>query len=48
MAPAAAYGELPAGFRTQEATNGTTLHIRVGGHGPAVVVVHGFGDSGDM
>ena len=48
-APAAAYGEFPAGFRTAEiATNGTSLHVRVGGHGPAVVLLHGFGDTGDM
>ncbi len=39
----------PAGFRTQEiATNGTSLHVRVGGSGPAVVLVHGYGDTGDM
>jgi pimeloyl-ACP methyl ester carboxylesterase len=30
------------------ATNGTTLYVRVGGHGPAVVLLHGFGDTGDM
>jgi len=47
--PAFAYGEFPQGFITKEiATNGTTLHVRVGGHGPAVVVLHGFGDTGDM
>jgi pimeloyl-ACP methyl ester carboxylesterase len=47
--PAAAYGEFPDGFRAQEiATNGTTLHVRIGGQGPAVVVLHGFGDTGDM
>jgi len=48
--PAAARVEpFPAGFSTQEiATNGTTLHVRVGGHGPAVVMLHGFGDTGDM
>jgi pimeloyl-ACP methyl ester carboxylesterase len=41
--------DLPAGFRTQEvATNGTTLHVRVGGAGPAVVLLHGYGDTGDM
>jgi len=40
---------LPAVFKTQEiATNGTTLHVRVGGTGPAVVLLHGFGDTGDM
>ena len=39
----------PAGFRLHEiATNGTTLHVRVGGAGPAVVLLHGFGDTGDM
>jgi pimeloyl-ACP methyl ester carboxylesterase len=39
----------PAGFRTQEiTTNGATLHVRVGGTGPAVVLLHGFGDTGDM
>ena len=49
MAPAAAYGEFPQGFVHKEiATNGTTLHVRVGGHGPAVVLLHGFGDTGDM
>jgi pimeloyl-ACP methyl ester carboxylesterase len=41
--------DLPTGFRTQEiATNGTTLHVRVGGKGPAVVLLHGYGDTGDM
>ena len=30
------------------AANGTTLHVRVGGHGPAAVLLHGFGDTGDM
>ena len=40
---------LPAAFKTQEIkTNGTTLHVRVGGSGPAVVLLHGFGDTGDM
>jgi pimeloyl-ACP methyl ester carboxylesterase len=39
----------PASFRTQMvATNGTSLHVRVGGKGPAVVLLHGFGDTGDM
>jgi pimeloyl-ACP methyl ester carboxylesterase len=49
-APAfAGYGDFPRGFRTEEIkTNGTTLHVRVGGHGPAVVLLHGFGDTGDM
>lgn len=39
----------PAGFRSQMiATNGTSLYVRVGGKGPAVVLLHGFGDTGDM
>jgi pimeloyl-ACP methyl ester carboxylesterase len=29
-------------------TNGTSLYVRVGGKGPAVVLLHGFGDTGDM
>jgi len=36
-------------FRTQmEKTNGTSLFVRFGGKGPAVVLLHGFGDTGDM
>jgi len=39
----------PAGFRTQRiATNGTTLYVRIGGKGPAVVLLHGYGETGDM
>jgi pimeloyl-ACP methyl ester carboxylesterase/uncharacterized RmlC-like cupin family protein len=39
----------PTGFRTQEIeTNGTVLHVRIGGTGPAVVLIHGYGDTGDM
>jgi pimeloyl-ACP methyl ester carboxylesterase len=39
----------PASFRTHNVqTNGTSLYVRVGGHGPAVVLLHGFGDTGDM
>jgi pimeloyl-ACP methyl ester carboxylesterase len=46
---AAAVAPFPESFRTHEiATNGTTLHVRVGGSGPAVVLLHGFGDTGDM
>jgi pimeloyl-ACP methyl ester carboxylesterase len=29
-------------------TNGTSLYVRIGGSGPAVVLLHGFGDTGDM
>jgi len=39
----------PAAFHEQDiATNGTTIHVRVGGHGPAVVLLHGYGETGDM
>src|SRR5580704_5480080 len=39
----------PAGFRQQDiATDGATIRVRIGGHGPAVVLLHGFGDTGDM
>jgi pimeloyl-ACP methyl ester carboxylesterase len=39
----------PAGFHTQRIpTNGTTLYVRVGGTGPAVVLLHGYGETGDM
>lgn len=40
---------LPANFHTQMVpTNGTSLYVRVGGKGPAVVLLHGFGFTGDM
>ncbi len=49
LSPAFALEPLPASFHTQEIkTNGTTLHVRVGGTGPAVVMLHGFADTGDM
>jgi pimeloyl-ACP methyl ester carboxylesterase len=39
----------PSGFRTAEIpTDGATIHVRIGGQGPAVVMLHGFGDTGDM
>jgi len=39
----------PASFHTQDIqTDGATIHVRVGGKGPAVVLLHGFGDTGDM
>jgi pimeloyl-ACP methyl ester carboxylesterase len=48
--PAAAQVQpFPASFRTQEiTTNGVTIHLRVGGKGPAVVLLHGYGETGDM
>src|SRR5580692_8997006 len=48
-APASAIEPFPSSFHTEEIkTNGTSLHVRVGGQGPAVVMLHGFGDTGDM
>ncbi|UVO50199.1 alpha/beta hydrolase [Sphingomonas sp. SUN019] len=39
----------PASFHAEEiATNGATIHVRVGGKGPAVVLLHGYGETGDM
>ena len=39
----------PASFHNREiATNGATIHVRIGGHGPAVVMLHGYGETGDM
>src|SRR3989442_9023603 len=39
----------PAGFKTQTiATNGTRIFVRVGGHGPAVLLLHRFWGTGDM
>src|ERR1044072_9416157 len=47
--PAAAQVQFPAEIRTQEiTTNGATIHVRVGGSGPAVVLLHGYGETGDM
>jgi len=41
--------DFPASFRTERiTTNGATLSVRVGGKGPAVVLIHGYGESGDM
>jgi len=48
-AHAAPIGVFPKGFTNVEVpVGGTTLHVRKGGSGPAVVLLHGFGDTGDM
>ncbi|MCJ1882458.1 alpha/beta fold hydrolase [Pseudomonas nitroreducens] len=49
-APAqAGIAAFPSSFHTQEIpVEGATIHVRVGGTGPAVVLLHGFGDTGDM
>jgi len=39
----------PPGFRTQHINMADAkIYVRVGGKGPAVVMLHGFGDTGDM
>src|SRR6202050_483837 len=49
VGPAFALEPFPSSFHTQEInTNGTTLHVRIGGQGPAVIMLHGFADTGDM
>lgn len=49
VAPLAAIEPFPPSFKTQMVeTNGTSLYVRLGGKGPAVVLLHGFGDTGDM
>src|ERR1700720_1393859 len=39
----------PSAFRGQHmAVSGGTQYVRLGGDGPAVLLLHGFGDTGDM
>ena len=39
----------PATFKIQEiALDGVTIYTRIGGAGPAVLLLHGFADTGDM
>jgi pimeloyl-ACP methyl ester carboxylesterase len=50
LAPAwAAPLSYPSTFKIEDIkTPEVTIHVRVGGSGPAVVLLHGFGDTGDM
>ena len=52
LAPAAQAAEpgMPAQFKTAsvQTADGATIHVRTGGKGPAVVLIPGFGDTGDM
>ena len=42
-------GPFPASFATRDISVGdATIHVRAGGQGPAVLILHGFGDNGDM
>ncbi|PLQ01000.1 alpha/beta fold hydrolase [Cupriavidus pauculus] len=46
---AAAVFSFPADFKKEIiSTNGVKMYVRVGGHGPAVVLLHGYGETGDM
>ncbi|HEY1506069.1 MAG TPA: alpha/beta hydrolase [Stellaceae bacterium] len=39
----------PVGFTTRDVPVGdATIHVRSGGRGPTVLMLHGFGDNGDM
>ena len=39
----------PSSFRTRDIpVAGATIHTRIGGQGPLVLLLHGFGDTGDM
>ena len=39
----------PSAFQSKDIqVNHTSIHVRVGGSGPAVVLIHGYGDTGDM
>ena len=39
----------PSSFKTQDiVTNSVTIHTRIGGAGPAVLLLHGYGETGDM
>lgn len=45
----AAVKPFPSTFQVRDIqANGATIHVRVGGKGSAVVLLHGFGDTGDM
>jgi pimeloyl-ACP methyl ester carboxylesterase len=44
-----AVGSWPAAFEARQmAVTGGTQYVRVGGKGPVVLLLHGFGDTGDM
>lgn len=39
----------PSAFHIKKiTTNGATIHVRVGGSGPPIVLLHGYGETGDM
>jgi pimeloyl-ACP methyl ester carboxylesterase len=49
MESAMQFFDFPQNFHTVDmVTNGTTIHVRSGGSGPPVVLLHGYGETGDM
>jgi hypothetical protein len=49
LAAAAQVQPYAESFRTQEIkTNRTTRYLRVGGHRAAILLLHGYGETGDM
>jgi pimeloyl-ACP methyl ester carboxylesterase len=49
MPASAVVSPFPAEFAVRDIkVDGVVIHARVGGHGSAVVLLHGFGDTGDM
>ena len=41
--------DFPPEFRTSDiATNGISIYVRSGGTGPAIILLHGYGETGDM
>src|SRR5438046_4704460 len=47
--PFAQVPSFPASFKTRTiSTNGAQIFVHVGGQGPAVVLLHGYGETGDM
>jgi pimeloyl-ACP methyl ester carboxylesterase len=51
LLPATAHAadfDFPAFAVRDIATNGATIHVRSGGTGPAVLLLHGYGETGDM
>jgi pimeloyl-ACP methyl ester carboxylesterase len=50
VTPALAQVEpFPSSFRTENVqVKDATIHVRVGGKGPAVILLHGYGETGDM
>ncbi len=50
LAAQAGITPLPDGFKTRtvKTADDTEIFVRSGGTGPAVVLLHGYGDTGDM